>query len=51
MSFPNKKKGWRTLTLKNQQFRWRFILKAEISILKLQGSSSTTQQAVFVLHN
>ena len=51
MSYPKKAKGWRSLTLNNQQFRWRFILKAEDSLLKLQASSSASQQAVIVLRN
>lgn len=51
MSYPNKKKGWRNIIVNNQQFRWCFLLKAEYCLLKLQGASSASQQAVFVLHN
>ena len=50
MSYPKKAKGWRNLTLENQQFRWRFIPKSENSILKIQSSSSSGKQAIFTLH-
>ncbi len=49
MSYPKKAKGWRNLILDNQQFRWCLIAKAENSLLKLQGSSSVSQQAIVSL--
>ena len=51
MSYPKKAKGWRNLTLHNQKFRWCFVAKAENSLLKLQGSSSSNQQAIITLQN
>jgi hypothetical protein len=49
MSYPKKAKGWRNLTFDNQQFRWCFVTQAKNSLLKLQGSSSASQQAIFTL--
>lgn len=49
MSYPKKAKGWRKLILDNQQFRWSFIAKAEDSLLKLQGSTSSGQQVIVTL--
>ena len=51
MSYPKKAKGWRNLTFDNQQFRWCFVAQAENSLLKLQGSSSASQQAVVTLQD
>jgi hypothetical protein len=49
MSYPKKTKGWRKLILDKKQFRWSFLAKAENSLLKLQGSTSSGQQAVVSL--
>jgi hypothetical protein len=51
MSYPKKTKSWRNLIFDDRQFRWCFVLKAENSVLKLQGSSSSNQQAVVILRN
>ena len=49
MSYPKKTKGWRNLTFHNQRFRWCFVVKSENSVLKLQGSSSASQQVIVTL--
>lgn len=49
MSYPKKTTGWRNLIIDNQQFRWCFVNKAENSLLKLQGSFPSSQQAVVTL--
>jgi hypothetical protein len=51
MSYPKKAKDWRNLILDNQQFRWSFVAKDKNSLLKLQGSTSSGQQAIVTLPN
>lgn len=51
MSYPKKAKGWRNLTFDNRQFRWCFVVQAENSLLKLQGSDSAGRQAIFTLQD
>lgn len=51
MSYPKKAKGWRILTLNNRQFRWKLVVEAENSLLKLQGVRSSGQQAIATLVN
>jgi hypothetical protein len=49
MSYSQKAKGWRQLVVEHRQFRWRFIPGYAHSTLKLQGSKSSGQQAIFSL--
>lgn len=51
MSYQKKAKGWRTLVIENQQIRWRFVIKEEYSLLKLQGDNSSHRQAIVILRS
>jgi hypothetical protein len=46
MSFPKKAKGWRSITVNQQQFRWRFRLGDNSSPLTLQGHLSSGQRVI-----
>ncbi|MCC3410292.1 MAG: hypothetical protein JGK24_06375 [Microcoleus sp. PH2017_29_MFU_D_A] len=49
MTYPKKKKGFRTINVEGQEFRWHFRPSFDDDYLTLQGSVSSGEQLIVIM--
>lgn len=49
MTHPKQKKGFRTIEVEGQEFRWHFRSRFDNSYLTLQSTVSSGQQLIIIL--